>query len=190
MTKRAIQMVSALFVLAVVAAAQAIPAGTAIPVRIGSELSSGTAKPGETFKGTVARDVVVKGQTIAKAGATVTGKVVRAEPSGRLHKPGVLSLSLTEVNGHPVRTVAVTSQGKSHTKGNAEKIGGGAVAGALIGGLAGGGKGAALGTLAGGAAGTGVAAYTGKEEAVVPAESALTFTVSSTGKSAAARRHK
>jgi len=49
-------------------------------------------------------------------------------------------------------------------------------AGALIGGLAGGGKGAAIGAGVGAAAGTGVAAATGKEEAIIPAESALTFT--------------
>ncbi|MGA8309514.1 MAG: hypothetical protein WB755_05755, partial [Terriglobales bacterium] len=61
-------------------------------------------------------------------------------------------------------------------KSNATKIGGGAAAGALIGGLVGGGKGAGIGALAGGGAGTGVAAATGKEEAVIPAESALTFT--------------
>ncbi|MGZ4730626.1 MAG: hypothetical protein ACXVZH_00655 [Terriglobales bacterium] len=40
----------------------------------------------------------------------------------------------------------------------------------------GGGKGAGIGALAGGGAGTGVAAATGKEEAVVPAKAALTFT--------------
>ncbi|HTR64362.1 MAG TPA: hypothetical protein VMH85_01225, partial [Terriglobales bacterium] len=66
--------------------------------------------------------------------------------------------------------------GKSHKKGNLEKIGGGAAAGTLIGALAGGGKGAAIGGLAGAGAGTGVAAATGKEEAVIPAETALTFT--------------
>ena len=50
------------------------------------------------------------------------------------------------------------------------KIGGGTALGALIGGIAGGGKGAAIGAGAGGAAGTGVAAATGKEEAIIPAE--------------------
>lgn len=55
------------------------------------------------------------------------------------------------------------------------KIGGGAAAGALIGGLVAGGKGAGIRALAGGGAGTGVAAATDKEEAVIPAEAALTF---------------
>ena len=59
---------------------------------------------------------------------------------------------------------------------NLTKIGGGAAAGALIGGLAGGGKGALIGTAIGAGAGTGVAAATGKEEAKVPSESVLSFT--------------
>ncbi|HEV2728799.1 MAG TPA: hypothetical protein VGV15_02105, partial [Terriglobales bacterium] len=62
---------------------------------------------------------------------------------------------------------------------NLTKIGGGAAAGALIGGLAGGGKGALIGTAVGAGAGTGVAAATGKQEAVVHSESTLTFALSS-----------
>ncbi|HEY6251628.1 MAG TPA: hypothetical protein VI685_16850, partial [Candidatus Angelobacter sp.] len=69
--------------------------------------------------------------------------------------------------------------GKSHTKSNVTKIGGGAAAGALIGGLVGGGKGAAIGAGAGAGAGTGVAAATGKQEAVIPAETVITFTITS-----------
>ena len=46
----------------------------------------------------------------------------------------------------------------------------------LIGALAGGGKGAAIGAGVGAGAGTGVAVATGKEEAVIPVEAALTFT--------------
>ena len=105
------------------------------------------------------------------------GRVTSAKSSGRLHAPGQLAIRLTSVDGHPVTTATKYFKGKGHAKSNAYKIGGGAAAGALIGGLAGGGKGAAIGTLAGAGAGTGVAAATGKMEARVPAESALTFTV-------------
>jgi hypothetical protein len=54
-------------------------------------------------------------------------------------------------------------------------IGGGAGAGALIGGLAGGGKGAAIGALAGAGAGTAGAALTGNKDIVIPAESMVNF---------------
>jgi hypothetical protein len=88
-----------------------------------------------------------------------------------------VTLRLTSIGNQAVHTTAVSRQGKSHTKSNVTKIGGGTAAGALIGGLAGGGKGALIGAGAGAAAGTGVAAATGKQEAVIPAEAALSFTV-------------
>ena len=183
----ALKVGAALFAISILAVGQGIPAGSRITVRTGSEISSGTAKTGQTFDATLARDVVSGGKTVAKAGSPVKGKVTLAKSSGRLHAPGQLTLRLTSVAGIPVSTSSYHTQGKSHTKSNATKIGGGAAAGALIGGLAGGGKGAGIGALAGGAAGTGVAAYTGKEEAVVHAESAITFTT--TGASTA-RRHR
>lgn len=166
--------------LTLLAAAQTIPAGTHLTIRTGQELSSGTAKVGDRFDATLTRALVVGGKTIAKAGATVRGKVSAAKSSGRLHAPGQLSVRLTavQVGGKmvPISTSSYHIEGKSHTKSNATKIGGGAAVGALIGGLAGGGKGAAIGAGAGGAAGTGVAAATGKEEAVIPAEKTLSFT--------------
>jgi hypothetical protein len=170
--------------LAVTAASAAsIPAGTRLEVRMGTSLSSGTANTGDTFEGTLARDLVVNGKTIAKSGATVHGKVTNAKSSGRLHAPGILTVRLTSVDTdsgtQAIHTSAVSRQGKSHTKSNATKIGGGAAAGALIGALAGGGKGAAIGAAAGAGAGTGVAAATGKQEAVIPSEAVLSFTVSS-----------
>lgn len=166
--------------LALVAGAQTIPAGTRLTVRVGSEISSGTAKAGDRFDATLARPLMLNGKTLARTGAPVRGKVTSAKSSGRLHAPGELTLRLSsvQVNGRMVlvSTSSYSAKGKSHTKSNATKIGGGAAAGALIGGLVGGGKGAGIGALAGGGAGTGVAAATGKEEAVVPAEAALTFT--------------
>jgi len=161
--------------------AQTIPAGTHISVRMGQEISSGTAKVGDHFNATLTRSVVVGGKTIAKAGAPVRGKVTLAKSSGRLHAPGQLSVRLTSVQVEgkmlPISTGSYHIEGKSHTKSNVTKIGGGAAAGALIGGIAGGGKGALIGAGAGGAAGTGLAAATGKQEAVIPAEKALSFTM-------------
>jgi hypothetical protein len=169
--------------------AATIPGGTHVTVRTGSSLSSARARNGQTIDCSVARDVVVRGETLAKAGDPAKCRVSAAKSSGRLHAPGLLSIRLASVNGQSVSTISHTYRGKNHKKSNVTKIGGGAAAGALIGGLAGGGKGALIGTAAGAGAGTGVAYATGKEEAVVPAETAITFTV--TGASAAAsRRHR
>jgi hypothetical protein len=178
--KTAVQPLLLLLIFALGAAAQTIPAGTRLTVRMGSEISSATAKAGDRFDASLARPLVVDGRTLARTGTPVRGKVTSAKSSGRLHAPGELTLRLTSVrvNGRmlPIATQPHLVKGKGHTKSNATKIGGGAAAGALIGALAGGGKGAAIGAGVGAGAGTGVAVATGKEEAVIPVETALTFT--------------
>jgi hypothetical protein len=178
MNRKFVMTLLTVLAFATLALAATIPAGTKVTVRTGSEMSSGTAKTGETWEGTLVKDLVVNGKTVAKAGDRVTGKVTNAKSSGRLHAPGILTVRLTAVNGMPVTSSAYSVRGKSHTKSNAVKIGGGTAAGAVIGGIAGGGKGALIGSAVGAGAGTGVAAATGKQEAVIPAEAAITFTVS------------
>ncbi len=174
--KRSIVMVL-LLALASWAVAGTIPSGSHATVRLNTSLSSATAHTGEVWSGTLTHEIVEHGKVVARAGAPVKGKVTYVNRSGRLHKPGALTLRLSSINGETVYSSAVSRKGKSHTKGNAEKIGGGAGAGAVIGALAGGGKGAAIGAAAGAGAGTGVAVATGKEEVRIPAESVLTFTI-------------
>jgi|SRR6516162_10738154 hypothetical protein len=163
------------------ASAQTVPAGTQITVRTDSQINSASAHIGQSFNANLVRDVVIDGKPIAKAGAPAEGKVTYAKSSGRLHAPGQLTIRLTSIQLADGKTLALSTsgfraKGKSHTKSNVTKIGGGAAAGALIGGLAGGGRGALIGTAVGAGAGTGVAAATGKEEAVIHAEAAITFT--------------
>lgn len=158
-------------------AATTIPAGAKVTARLNQSINSETAKTGDQFEATLASDIVVNGQTVAKAGDSVKGKVTFAKASGRLKTPGQLTIRLTSVNGIPVTTSAIYAKGKSHTKSNVTKIGGGAAAGALIGALAGGGKGAAIGAGVGAGAGTGVAYATGKQDVTLSAERAYTFTV-------------
>jgi hypothetical protein len=164
----------------ILASAQTVPAGTRITVRTDSQINSGSAHVGQSFHANLVSDLLVNGRTIAKAGAPAKGKVSYAKSSGRLHAPGQLTIRLTSIQLADGKTLLVSTggfraKGKSHTKSNLTKIGGGAAAGALIGGLAGGGKGALIGTAAGAGAGTGLAAATGKEEASIPAERAITF---------------
>jgi hypothetical protein len=170
-----------IILLATTALAATIPAGTRLTVRIDPQINSATAKVGQVFSANLTEDLVIQGKTLAKAHAPARGKVTYVKSSGRLHAPGELTVRLTsiEINGKLVgiSTAAFRAKGKSHTKSNVTKIGGGAGVGALIGGLAGGGKGAAIGAAAGAGAGTGVAAATGKEEAVIHAETIVTFTL-------------
>jgi hypothetical protein len=182
MLKQAFRLTVIVLLLGMLAAAQTIPAGTRITIRTESQINSGSAHTGQIVSGTLARDIVADGKTVIKAPAPVKIKVTAAKSSGRLHAPGELTLRLASVDGIPVSTSAFRAKGKSHTKSNVTKIGGGAAAGALIGGLVGGGKGALIGTAAGAGAGTGVAAATGKQEAVVHAETAITFITNATAK--------
>lgn len=193
MTVRRLLLLLVIALLSISMLAQEIPAGTRISVRTGNELNSGKSTVGQEWQGSLARDLVVNGKTIAKSGSTVHGKVTLAKSSGRLHAPGQLSVRLTSVdtNNGPVsvKTSSIFRKGDSHTKSNATKIGGGTAAGAVLGGIFGGGKGALIGAGAGAAAGTGVAAATGKKEAVIPAEAMLTFTTSGSSPTNAAHKH-
>ena len=151
-------------------------------MRLAQSVGSKISQAGQSFSGTVADPVVVGGRTAIPAGAKVSGIVVDAKPLGRFAGGASLSLRLNSVDIHgndvPIKTSSVTQVEKGKGKRTAVLAGGGAAVGALIGGLAGGGKGAGIGALAGGGAGTGGAAFTGNKDIVLPAESALTFTLS------------
>jgi hypothetical protein len=158
-----------------------VPAGTSLTVRLTQAVGSKISQTGQSFSGTVANAVAIAGKTAIPSGATVTGTVVDAKPLGRFAGGASLTLKLTSINLHgterEIQTSAVSQSAKGKGKRTAVLAGGGAAVGALIGGLAGGGKGAGIGALAGGGAGTGGAAFTGNKDIVLPAESALTFTL-------------
>jgi hypothetical protein len=93
-----------------------------------------------------------------------------------------LALRSLTVNGHKytVASNAVAKngggkEGVGKNKRTAKYVGGGALAGTLIGAIAGGGKGAAIGALAGGAAGAGAQTLTKGKEINIPAETPMTF---------------
>ena len=123
------------------------------------------------------------GKEVLPKGTKFTGHVTTSDASGRLKGRGVLGITLDSFDlrgqSYPVATSLDTRATASHKKRNIEMIGGGAGLGALIGGLAGGGKGAAIGLGAGAAAGTGTAAVTGKKQVEVPAETMFRFTLKS-----------
>lgn len=160
----------------------AIPAETEFHVTLDTPLSSATSQTGDRFEGTLTEAVIIQGQTVLPHHSRVRGAVLAAQASGRLSKPGMLSMALesVQVNGAwvEVHTHELTMQASSHKKRDAIAIGGGSALGAIIGGIAGHGKGAAIGALAGGGAGTAGAAATGKKDITLPAESHVTFRLS------------
>jgi hypothetical protein len=159
-----------------------IPAGTSITVKVGQALSSKDSQEGQTFLATVATPVSVGGKTAIPAGSSASGKVVTAKAKGKIKGEGELSLALTSVTvrgaTESVETQVLSSTVKGKGKRTAVTTGGGAAGGALIGGIAGGGKGAGIGALVGAGAGLVGGALTGNKQVEIPAESALTFTLS------------
>jgi hypothetical protein len=160
-----------------------VPAGTMITVRLGEAVGSKISSPGQSFSATVASPVEIDGTTVIKEGAEARGTVVDAKPLGRFKGGAALEIKLTSIavdgKERSVETSALTRTEKGKGKRTAVLAGGGAAAGALIGGLIGGGKGAAIGALSGGGAGGAGAAFTGNKDIVLPAESAVSFKLES-----------
>src|SRR6266850_624898 len=156
-----------------------VPADTVLEVVLDQTIGSKTTKPGERFSATVETPVEVEGKVAIPKGARAEGIVKEAKAAGRFKGGAVLSLTLTSVtvNGkdYEVQTSAPTMASKGKGKRTAAMVGGGAGGGALIGGLAAGGKGAVIGGLIGAAAGTGGAGFTGNRDITLPAETALHF---------------
>lgn len=156
-----------------------VPADTVLAVVLDQTISSKTSNSGDKFSATIESPVEVEGKVAIPKGARADGIVREAKAAGRFKGGAVLALTLTSVtiNGKDYEiqtsTPAMSSKGKG--KRTAAMVGGGAAGGALIGGLAGGGKGAAIGGLIGAAAGTGGAGFTGNRDITLAAETALDF---------------
>jgi len=158
-----------------------VPAGTVLSVRTGQALGSKSSQTGQAFLATLAQPVSVNGRSALTAGSTVSGTVVTAKAKGKVKGEGQLDLSLTSISvgGHTyhIQTGVLSSTVKGKGKRTAATTGGGAAGGALIGGIAGGGTGAAIGAGVGAAAGFIGGTLTGNKQVEVPAESALSFTL-------------
>lgn len=159
--------------------AAAVPTGTALVVRLNNAVSSKTAKPGDTFTATLAKPVIVHGETVIPQGSGATGKVTDVKAAGKLAGAAQMGLNLTSVTvdgrSYRVKSTAIAQTSTGKGKRTAVLAGGGAALGGTLGGLAGGGKGAVVGLLAGGGAGTAGSAFTGNADITLPAESVLSF---------------
>lgn len=159
---------------------QVVPSGTPVHVTMSETLSAKQNNVGDSFSGVLSSPLTTEGGgTVFKRGTEVSGTVVAAKGQGRFKGAGDLAIQLTSIGGMRVNSTEYEVSAKGKGKRTATLAGGGAGLGALIGGLAGGGKGALIGGLAGAGAGTAGAAYTGNKNVVIPAESSVTFKLTS-----------
>jgi len=156
-----------------------LPSGTEISVRMIDSVDTERNKAGDTFHASLASPIVLDGRIAVPKNADLEGQVVELESAGRFAGRSSLALVLSgvTVNGrsYPLETEQYVQQGSSRGKRTAAVVGGGAAAGAVIGGIAAGGKGAAIGAGAGAAAGTGVEAATKGQQIRIPSETLVDF---------------
>jgi hypothetical protein len=160
-----------------------IPAGTRLGIRMIDSIDTGKNTEGQTFRASLDAPLTSGGRVVVPAGAPVTVLLAASKGAGRIKGQSSLELRATSlgVNGEtvPINTAAYTQQGSARGKQSAIRTGIGAAAGALIGGLAGGGKGAAIGSIAGGGAGAGFQLATHGQQVKIPSETQLAFQLES-----------
>jgi len=158
-----------------------VPANTIVTVRTIDSIDSKTNQAGQLFKASLDAPIVVDNRVVVPSGADAYIKLVNAKSAGHVTGRSELSLELASVvfqgNTYTVVSSDVKQSGASRGKQSAERIGGGAALGALIGAVAGGGKGAAIGAAVGGGAGTGVQVFTKGQQVKIPPETRLDFTL-------------
>jgi hypothetical protein len=156
-----------------------VPTGTAIRLDLASALSTETAKVEDPVKATVRQAIVIDGATVIPVGSELRGTVTAVDRPGRVKGLAKIAYRFDKLRmageTYSIRTSPIGHEGESSKKQDATKIGVGAGAGAVIGGILGGGSGAAKGAAIGGGAGTGVVLATrGKELTLAPGVSITT----------------
>lgn len=181
--KKTVQILlfSALFAAAAFAQERVLNSGTQVQVRTDQAIQATSANVGRTFNATVSHDVMdADGNVAIPAGSPARVAIVQSgENSGDV----TVDLRSVTVNGQRVNLASETStsasnaeqQGIGKNKRTAKYVGGGALAGTVIGAIAGGAKGAAIGAITGGAAGAGAQVLTKGKNVNIPSETQLTF---------------
>jgi hypothetical protein len=159
-----------------------VPAGTSINVRLTQAIDADVSQAGHVYKAIVDDPVMLAGEIVIPRGATAMVQAVKVEQSGKTKGSDKISLKLNAVNFggmvYDVATSYVETKGAGEGKKTARKVGGGAGLGAIVGGIAGGGSGAAIGAAVG-AVGGGAIAASGEEHQTIPAETRLSFQLTS-----------
>jgi len=87
--------------------------GTPITFQVVDNVSSGTAKVGDSFGVRVMKDVIVNGYIVVQAGADGMGEVTSVDPAGSHGHPGSLGIRIDWVHDAGGDKVKLTEQQKS-----------------------------------------------------------------------------
>jgi hypothetical protein len=164
-----------------------VPAGTVIPIKLTSRISSKHAQDGDGIYGTTSFPITVNNKIVIPEGSHVKGKITEVKRPGRVKGKAELALnfqtivlpsgitlpiytSLGGTGGSTDRKGEATVVGESSKSKDAEKIGTAAGQGTLIGVIAGSGnraKGGAIGGAGGAAVGTAAVLLTRGDDLVL-----------------------
>jgi hypothetical protein len=154
-----------------------IPEGTAVTMTLETTASSATSHEGDTVVAKLTEGIRIGDRVVVPSGSEVRGRVTTAIPSGRVKGRARLALNFDSIviRGRevPIDAEPIDITAKSAKKRDAAIVGGGAGAGAIIGGIVNGGKGAAIGALIGAGAGGGTVLATKGYEVHLPSGTAL-----------------
>ena len=166
--KKTFSLVSLILIASFAWAQSALPTGTSVKMKLETTLATFSSKAGDPFSARVTEPVVVDGKTVIPIGATVEGRVTKAnEPRRIAGKPTItifpenlvlpngdrfmLNASLVDTSRGRGTDVNPEGQfkGAGHEGKDLTEIGMGTGGGMLVGGLAGGGKGFLIGGAVG-----------------------------------------
>ena len=156
-----------------------VPEGTRLSLRLASAIDSATANAGDQVKATLADAVSIGGAEVWPAGSALTGTVTAVEGSAKVKGLASINLRFTELSAagrddqYDIDGTYSETAKTTKTE-DAAKIGIGAGAGAIIGGIVGGKGGAGKGAVIGGGAGTAVVLGTTGDEVRHAAGATLT----------------
>ncbi len=156
-----------------------VPAGAVLRVALSTPVASDTSNVEDAVRGTLQSAVTAEGVQALPAGTTVTGHVTSAQRSAKVKGRASVGVRFNSIDlpgeggRESIQTGTITRVAASTKKEDATKIGIGAGAGAVIGGIIGGGSGAAKGAAIGGGAGAGAVLATRGDEVRLAAGTVL-----------------
>src|SRR5437660_12050892 len=113
-----------------------IPAGQSLLVRMIDSVDSSKNHVGDVFHASLETDLNVSNSIVARKGTDVYGRLANAQEAGHVSGSAELQLELTRIvidgKDYPIVSSDYSLRGKGRGSDTAKKVGGGAVAGAII----------------------------------------------------------